>query len=129
MAAIIVHPSFGGYLSLRSRSRFPLYLATFCIPSGELGGQPVTLRPIWTTEKPTDPGWYWYRNGKNDIPHIVEVFVPYVFAPLEPLDPPPYIPDYVVSEIYYGPLPRRLRLTTRSSFISLYCTQSKSGGT
>lgn len=32
------------------------------------GGQEM----IWTTEKPTRPGWYWARN-KTRVPQIVEV--------------------------------------------------------
>lgn len=27
----------------------------------------------WTTETPTEPGWYWWRPEKNIVPHMVYV--------------------------------------------------------
>lgn len=27
----------------------------------------------WTTELPTEPGWYWWRPEKNIVPHMVYV--------------------------------------------------------
>ena len=27
----------------------------------------------WTTELPTEPGWYWFRNARLDKPTIVKV--------------------------------------------------------
>lgn len=27
----------------------------------------------WTKEKPTEPGWYWWRFEKNIVPHMVYV--------------------------------------------------------
>ena len=29
---------------------------------------------IWKSEKPTVPGLYWHRNGKNDRPRLTLVF-------------------------------------------------------
>lgn len=28
---------------------------------------------IWTTEKPTKPGWYWWRREKGFIPSFLHV--------------------------------------------------------
>ena len=27
----------------------------------------------WTTEKPTRPGWYWYRKGEKDVQLLMDV--------------------------------------------------------
>jgi hypothetical protein len=29
----------------------------------------------WTTEKPTKPGWYWWRPLSTDAPALVEVTI------------------------------------------------------
>ena len=29
----------------------------------------------WTTRKPTQSGWYWWRNRSNDEPTLVEVTI------------------------------------------------------
>lgn len=33
----------------------------------------------WTTEKPTQPGWYWYKKGRHR-PFIVEIFKGEIFG-------------------------------------------------
>lgn len=41
--------------------------------------QPLSFHPAlprrlkWTREKPTEPGWYWWRFEKNIVPHMVYV--------------------------------------------------------
>lgn len=47
----------------------------------------------WTTEKPTQPGWYWWRNNSHFDPDILKVdvlgdrFV--IDTDLDVLDTPP----------------------------------------
>ena len=77
---------------------------------------------IWTKEKPSQPGWYWYRAKDTDMPHPVKVYAiglslyvwPLADEALVPtpqlLDQSvgefaslelPYIPAYVTSGTYY----------------------------
>lgn len=80
----------------------------------------MNLQPIWTTKKPTQPGWYWYRCGEADMPHPIKVYVVGLSLYAWPIDDerdkpqpveqcagefaplvPPYIPAYVARETYY----------------------------
>jgi hypothetical protein len=76
---------------------------------------------VWTKTRPTQPGWYWYRQKDTEIPHPVKVYpigLSLYAWPLEDrpaLDPqpleqsegefaplePPYVPAYVASGMYY----------------------------
>lgn len=31
------------------------------------------MTPSWTSEKPTQPGWYWWRSNKKSEPFIMHL--------------------------------------------------------
>lgn len=41
---------------------------TMCSLCGYIGQSVPITNPTWTTEKPTEPGWYWFRFGPIDKP-------------------------------------------------------------
>lgn len=59
-------------------SETPMYQMKMTTPEGELILPPVfTIRdPLrWTTEKPAEPGWYWWTDSTRRKPTMAEVYV------------------------------------------------------
>lgn len=44
---------------------------TMCSLCGYIGQSVPITNPTWSIDKPTVPGWYWYRKGPTNTPEII----------------------------------------------------------